>query len=57
MRTWLIPANFEILEQGCQGTKGGTLITCNYDIKWAVTSVVLENTDCYFSRMNLSGGV
>ena len=55
-RTWPIPANVAILEQGCHRTKGGAVIAGNYDITWAITGVVLEMTDCYLSRMNLSGG-
>lgn len=55
-RTWLIPANVAILEQGCHGTKGGTVIAGNYDVIWAITGVVLEMTDCYLSRINLSSG-
>ena len=55
-RTWLISAKFAILEQGCHGTKGGTVIAGNEDIKGTITGVVLELTDCYLSRMNRSGG-
>ena len=51
-RTW----KFAVLEQGCHGTKGGTVITGNYNIKWAITGVVLKMADCYLGRINLSGG-
>jgi len=54
-RTWLIPANFAVLEQGCHGTKGGTVVAGNYNIKWAITGVVLKMADCYLGRINLSG--
>jgi len=54
-RTWPIPSNFAVLEQGCHGTKGGTVIAGNYNIKLAITGVALEMADCYLGRMNLSG--
>jgi len=55
-RTWMIPGNFAVLEKGCHGTKGGTVITGNHNIKWTITGVVLKMADCYLGRINLSGG-